>query len=138
VPAGEVIVFPDVEDVAIGYLTTELSDRSDTALVTDEIPSPNRPDRIVVVESAGPGGDINLTTTRRSVIVQCWDGNRSAAAKLAETCFALLKAAQGQQVRDDFIRKVTTVSAPTYFPDARTDLPRYQFTVALDLAGHAI
>lgn len=135
---GEVIVFPEVEAVAIGYLVDELTAREDTAYVSDELPSPDLPNRVVKVQSGGPGGDINLTTSRRSVIVQCWDTDRVAAANLAESCFALMKALQGNQTRGAFVRKVTAVGAPVYFPDPLTELPRYQFTVSLDLAGRAL
>ena len=44
---GEVIVFPEVEAVAIGYLVDELTAREDTALVSDELPSTYLPYRVV-------------------------------------------------------------------------------------------
>ncbi|MBL1072960.1 hypothetical protein JK358_00965 [Nocardia sp. 2] len=42
----ERIVFPDIEAVLVGYLTTELSELADTAQVVTQVPDP-RPARLV-------------------------------------------------------------------------------------------
>lgn len=136
IPSREVIVFPAVEPVVIGFLTDTLADRGDTALVSDTIPSPDRPGRIVKVTAGGPSYRPNLTTSVRSVIVECWDVDRDDAANLAELAYALVLSAVGP-VGDAFVRHIETVGEPVYFPDPRTDLPRYQFTVSLALAGTA-
>jgi hypothetical protein len=67
--------------------------------------------------------------------VQCWDVSEPAAAELSERVAALLIAAQYDPTAPD-IRGVQMVGEPTSFPDPGTALPRYQFTVSIDVRGH--
>lgn len=134
---AEVIVFPAVEPVAIAALHDGLAARNDPAHVSDTIPSPKRPGRIVKVTAGGPSSRPNLTTALRSTIVECWDTDRDRAADLAEMAYAIACATRGA-VGDAFVRYVESVGEPTFFPDPRTDLPRYQFTVSFALAGRAV
>lgn len=137
IPTDEVIVFPPVEAVAIARLSGYFSTAGDSVFVTDTIPSPDRPARLVKAMVGGPSSRPNLTTALRSVIFECWDEDRSDADALSQIAYAVAMATRGA-VGNAFVRYVESVGEPTYFPDPRTDLPRYQFTVSFALAGRAV
>ena len=134
IPTAEVILFPPVEPVAIQRLTLALDELADDALVSDTIPSPDRPGRIVKVTAGGPSSRPNLVTALRSTILECWSTDRDDAANLCETVYALAMATRGHVADLAFVRYMVSVGEPTYFPDPRTDLPRYQCTVSFALA----
>lgn len=125
---AELVVYPDVEALAIGVLKPHLG----STKVATSVPNP-RPDRLVRVWSAG-GSDRTMVTSTRLVVVQCWDKASPSASDLAELCFAAVKSAQHDPSRPE-IRRVQTVGAPAFFPDPDTNVPRYQFTVAIDVRG---
>ncbi|OZF40750.1 hypothetical protein CH296_00390 [Rhodococcus sp. 14-2496-1d] len=133
IPTFEVITFPPIEPVGILRLSGALTNLGDDALVSDTIPSPDRPGRIVKVTAGGPSSRPNLVTTVRSTILECWDVDRDDAANLCERVYAIAMATRGS-VGDAWVRYMMSVGEPTYFPDPRTDLPRYQCTVSFALA----
>lgn len=121
-------MYPDVEALVIACLKPHVG----STKVATEVPNP-RPDRLVRVWSAG-GSDRTMVTSTRLLVVQCWDKLSPAASDLAELCFAAVKSAQHDPGQPT-IRRVQTVGAPAFFPDPDTNLPRYQFTVAIDVRG---
>ena len=119
----ETLTYPMVEEVALSYLTSRIADlRAGTKV-------PKNIGRFVRLDSSG-GADQSLVTSRRILIVQCYDKDQVSAGELAEQCFAVLHSATRDPTNRD-IRKVTTVGAPSNFPDLEAGLERYQFTVEI-------
>jgi hypothetical protein len=126
------VAFPPADAVVVGYLSEQLAALGDSATVATKIPSP-RPTRLVRITASGGGGTLRTVLSARTVIVQCWEATEPDAGELAETCFGLLTWAW----RNDAgaIRSASVVGAPASFPDPDTSLPRYQFTLSLDIRG---
>lgn len=119
----DTLTYPMVEVVARSYLISRIPGLK----VGTKAPKPIG--RFVRLDTSG-GADQTVVTSRRILIVQCYDKDQVSAGKLAEQCFAVLKSAT-RDPTNRAIRKVTTVGAPSNFPDLEAGLERYQFTVEL-------
>ena len=119
----DTLTFPMVEVVARSYLLSRMPGEKVGTKV------PKVPGRFIKLDSSG-GADQTVVTGRRILIVQCYEKDQIAAGRLAEDCFAVLKSATRDPTNRD-IRKVTTVGAPSNFPDLEAGLERYQFTVEI-------
>lgn len=124
----EAITFPDVEAVVVGYLSTALTARADTATVATNVPSP-RPSRLVKVTRTG-GVRASMGHELAQVTVECWEASTASTAALTRVVRGLLSALH---VVDDGIVCAFTreVGGPSFFPDPTTSLPRYRMTVQL-------
>ncbi|MEQ6899009.1 hypothetical protein [Microbacterium sp. KR10-403] len=69
------------------------------------------------------------------ILVECFADDGGTAADDAKIDRALLMAAA--RLSDD-VTRVTDVGGPSFLPDPDTNLPRYQFTVQLDMRGTAL
>ena len=125
----EVVQFPSVESLVRAYLAPKLPG----SRVATRIPNP-REARMVRLQAVG-GSRRGLALSSRLLIVQCWDSSEPATAALAETVSAIVFAAEHDPDVPE-IRRVRSVGEPSSFPDPGTSLPRYQFTVSLDIRGH--
>lgn len=125
----ELVVFPDVEAAMVAYLKPKLVG----VKVSTTVPNPRSP-KMVRVEAAGGSGR-GLAVSKRVLIVQCWDTSSPDAANLCERVAAIVHAAERDPTIPE-IRGVTSIGEPTSFPDPDTSLPRYQFSVSLDVRGH--
>lgn len=121
----ETLTYPMVEIVARSYLLSRMPGEKVGTKV------PKVPGRFIKLDTSG-GADQTLVTSRRILIVQCYEQDQVAAGRLAEDCYAVLKSATRDPANRD-IRKVTTVGAPAYFPDLEGGHERYQFTVEVTL-----
>ena len=123
---AEVVVFGDVEAVAIAWLNPRLA----PVKTSTEVPS-TRPAEFVKVSLTG-GYDPNRVTERPQLTFECWAANSIRASEICRAVKANLKAMEGETVNDVFVRAVTTVGGPVSFPDPQTTLPRYQYTAELN------
>ena len=133
---AEVVVFTDAEALTVAYLRAQLTARGDTARVATEVPNP-RPTRLVKVTRTG-GPAVYPATDTPTITVQCWDDDTVDASGLCRLTRALLWALPADATHGADIRKVVEVGGPAFFPDPATDLPRYQFSVQLNVRGAAL
>lgn len=125
----EAVQFPDAEGECMAFLRTELASRGDTAKVGVTVPTERG--RFVRVQRAG--GTRSLAHDDALVIFECWDVKAVDAERLG----SLTRALVGSMDTDTawFLAEVGGLS---FFPDPRTDLPRYQFTATIRTRGEAI
>lgn len=139
----ERIVFPDIEQTLVDYLTTQLAAVSDTADVVVRVPSP-RPARMVrvvrddrrkrrdVEDREGRRG-AHLILDRPRVVVECTD-DAGASADLVALVRAILSAAAPGllgTVWCDYIEDVGIENDT----DPATDAPRHVLLVDLIVRG---
>lgn len=129
---SELIAFPDAEAMVVNYLTDAIEGLEVSTRVPDE-----RPNRFVRVTRVG-GTKIRLNAESPMVLFECWDTNSVDAFALCRQVRAYVHALAGETVSGVWIYKVTEVGGPVFNPDPNTDLPRYQFTVTLDLKGESL
>lgn len=115
-------VYPDAEGLVISYLNSRLDASVSTKF---------REGRHVRVSRAG-GPEMNRVMDQPMLTIGCYDDSTVSAAGLAQTTRALLKESP-QHV--DFIRGYSETGGPMSFPDPDTALPRYQFTIQLQVKG---
>lgn len=132
----EVIVFPDVEQVAVDYLDAELSARGDTASVHTAIPSP-RPDRFVRVLRVG-GPRRNLVIDEATIVFESWAARAKPSHDLAQLVRALVFAMTGQTIGGVDVKAVGEVGGLANLPDPVSDQARYTFTASVQCRGTAI
>ena len=125
----EAVQFPDVEGACMTFLRTELTTRGDTATVGDKVPDNHG--RFVRVQRAG--GSRSLAHDGAMVIFECWDAKAADAASLG----ALVRALIGSMDTPTAWFS-SEIGGLAFFPDPRTDLPRYQFTTLIRTRGKAI
>lgn len=128
----EAVAFPDVEALAVTYLTGRLSG----VPVSTRVPHP-RPAKFVRVSRVG-GTSPNRVTDAALVIVKCWAATEPEAADLARTVRAYVGAMAQTSVGSDYVRRIREVAGPQAFPDPASESPRYQFTVQIDTRGVAL
>ena len=127
----EIIAFPDAEALAIAYLTERLG-----VPVSTKVPNP-RPNEFVKVTRVG-GSKVRLNADSATLVFECWGATTISASDLGRMARAYVHAMPGNDVNGKWVYKVTEVGGLAFFPDPNTDLPRYQFTVSIDLKGEAL
>lgn len=125
----EVIVFPDVEGMAITYLKSVLANTH----VSTKVPS-TRPTRFIKVQAVG-GNKARLNADSTMLTFQCWEADTVKASELARLARAYIHAMPGTEVNGVWVYRVNDVGAPAFNPDPESDSPRYQFTVMIDVKG---
>lgn len=128
---ADVVIFPDVQALVVGFLNSELTARGETARAATKTPA-TRPAKWIRVDLAS-GQETNRITIEPIVIVQASAPSEPAARDLCELARALVRS---MPERDDItgasVMGVASSSQPVPFPDP--DLPttpRYQATVQL-------
>jgi hypothetical protein len=130
--AGEVIVFPDAEALAITYLKAHISN----VIIATKVPDP-RPTKLIKVTRVG-GSKLRLNADSPVLVFECWGSTTIEASELARLARAYIDAMAGEKVNGVWVFKVREVGGPAYFPDPDSSLPRYQFSVAIDMKGVAL
>ncbi|WP_054815423.1 hypothetical protein [Nocardia arizonensis] len=142
----ERIVFPDIEQTLVAYLSTQLAAASDTAEVVTQVPSP-RPARMVrvvrddrkrrqdVEDREGRRG-AHLILDRPRVVVECTD-DAGAAGDLVALVRAVLTAAAPGYLGDVWCDYVEDVGIEND-TDPATDAPRQVLTVDLIVRGQIL
>lgn len=133
---GEVIAFPDIEDLLQQYLTAALAARGDTATVHISVPT-TRPDRFVLVPRVG-GIRQNLVVDAATIGVECWASTPGQAFGLVRLVRALLGSAAGTVVGGVQVYRVTEAGGPANLPDPLSQHARYILTVEVAVRGAAI
>ena len=133
----EVIAFPDAEAVVVAFLKAELTARGESAKVGTKVPA-NRPARMVKVTRTG-GLRRNLMTDSPQLTFECWAATDADAAGLAGLVRAVVGAASSLPLPlGAQCSRVQEVGGPVSFPDPDTALPRYHFTMSLELRGQIL
>lgn len=123
---AEVVVFGDTEAAVIAWLNPRLA----PVKTATEVPQ-TRPNEFVKVSLTG-GYEANRVTERPQLTFECWALTSIRSSEICRLVKAHLKAMEGETSAGVFVRGVTTVGAPTSFPDPETNLPRYQYTAELN------
>ncbi|WP_028477863.1 hypothetical protein [Nocardia sp. CNY236] len=131
----EIVLFPDVEELVVGYLTARLTERGDDTLVTRSPPE-SPPGRMVRVRSAW-GEDRGRALSSRFVTIQCTDETPSGAAELTELCFAILRSSWNDPSVPRIRDAVLADRPDDRLPDPDPYVPNYQFTLSILLRGQA-
>ena len=126
----EPIVHGDIEDALRLYLTPLLD-----AHVSVTIPNP-RPERLVIVPRIG-GTKRDMVTESATIAVECWDAKPSDALSLAQEARAHIHALTGQTISGLTVYRTQEFAGPAMLPDPVSELPRYVFTVSVDVRGTA-
>ncbi|WP_109527984.1 hypothetical protein [Nocardia aurea] len=142
----ERIVFPDIEQTLVDYLTTQLTAASDTAEVLTQVPSPrpvrmvrvvrnDRKRRLDVEDREGRRG-AHLILDRPRVVIECTD-DAGGAAELVGLVRAVLTAAAPGYLGDvwcDYIEDVGIENDT----DPATDAPRQVLIADLIVRGEVL
>lgn len=132
----EPIVFPDVEDLLVTYLTGEYALRGETASVHTAVPNP-RPDRFVLVPRLG-GQRLGLVVDAPTIGLETWALTDGQAASLMGLTRALIGALPGQALAGHQIYGVEEFAGPGNLPDPLSTHGRYVYTVSIRIRGHAL
>lgn len=127
---AEVIAFPDPEK----WVVTFLKSRTERSGRTAATKVPKTGDRYTRISRVG-GAARDLVTDSPMILVECFAADGVTAADDAKIDRALLMASA--RLSDD-VTRVIDVGGPSFLPDPDTNLPRYQFTVQLDMRGTAL
>lgn len=129
---SEVVVFPDVELWAVGWLRTALAGRAeayaDDVLVGTVVPTTRQPRMVMFRRDGGARLDVAREAPRLGINV--WGSNEQEATDLARLVAALLWAAPD----GDPVLKATHLSGPSPIADAQ---PRRYLTFELITRGTA-
>lgn len=128
-----VVVFPDAEDIAAGWLRLNLPG---SPHVGTQVPA-SRPNEFVVVRRTG-GVSSGPVTDEPIVAVEAWSTSPAAAHDLAQLARAYLHAVVGEQIDNVAVYRVVDVGGPVNLPDPESDQPRYTFSVQITLRGTAL
>jgi hypothetical protein len=128
----EVIAFPDAEAVAIAYLKSRIAG----VTVSTKIPD-NRPPKLIKVTRVG-GTKLRLNADSPLLVFECWGSTTVEASELGRLARAYVDAMAGEKVNGVWVYKVREVGGLAFFPDPDTKLPRYQFSVAIDMKGASL
>lgn len=132
---SEVIVFPDVEELFIGYLTDELPAFGSTATAHDAVPPTRTPEFVVVKRIGGPRRD--LVSDSATVTFECWGATPKGAHDLAQLVRGIVGASRGRSVDGHRVYAVSEFAGPGSLPDPDSDQPRYVFTASIAVRGRA-
>lgn len=131
----QVIVFPDVEDLLVTYLSAELAARGDTATVHVTVPNP-RPDRFVLVPRVG-GPKRSLVVDEPTIGIECWAATPAQALGLCELVRGLVHALPGRTVAGVAFYRTGEFAGPGNLPDPESNQARYVLTVWVRVRGAA-
>jgi hypothetical protein len=131
---AEAIAPPDGEALAVTWLKARFAARSESATVATKVPS-TRPARMVRVSLANT---LEVTPIHfyATLIFECWAPTEVAAAALARTAYAEMRASEDEDIDGIHVAEVVTAGGVANFPSETG--PRYQFTLDLLLGGEAI
>lgn len=132
----DTVAFLDAEALAVAYLRAELAGRGDAAYVATVIPRTRR-ERMVKVTRTG-GARRDEITDMPQLTFECWDTDSTDASLLAALARALMWALPNSEPHGHLVRDVDELGGPVYFEDTETALPRYQFSVVLNVRGETI
>lgn len=131
----EVIIFPDVEDLLVTYLTAQFPVHGETGTVHVTVPNP-RPERFVIVPRIG-GPKASLVVDVPTVAVECWATTPADAYGLCQLVRGLIHALPGRVVDGVPFGPVSEFAGPGNLPDPESTQARYVLTVSIRTRGIA-
>lgn len=130
----EVIIYADIEQLVIDYLTTALARYDLNVPVGTRIPNP-RPDSCVVVTRNG-GSPPTIISDDALVTFDSRGTSEHSAASLAAMVRGLMHAAEGTVVDTVMIYRVQEAAGPSNNPDPTTpDQSRYSQLMSIHYRG---
>lgn len=132
----EVIVFPDVEQLVVDYLTPELPAHGFDVPVSTEIPA-TRPEAFVTVPRVG-GARRNLVVDSATISCDSWAERPKLAHDLAQMVRALINALPGKTLDQWPVYRVTEFTGPGNLPDPRSHQARYTQAFSILIRGYAL
>lgn len=132
----EAVAFPDSVALCVAFLKAQFASRGETAKVASKVPNP-RPNRLVRVSYAG-GVRANVGYDAPRVTFDSWDQDEVAAAALHRLTRAVMGSIEGQTIGSNWVAQAKETGNPGLYPDPDTNLPRFQFTCELIVAGDVI
>ncbi|MEU3599891.1 hypothetical protein ABZ714_14365 [Streptomyces sp. NPDC006798] len=129
--AGEVIAFPDAEALVIAYLKTKISG----VTIATKVPNPRPANGKLIKVTRVGGSKLRLNADSPVLAFECWGLTSIEASDLCRTARAYVNAMPGETVNGTWVFRVREVGGPVFFPDLDTDIPRYQFSAAIDMKG---
>lgn len=132
----DVVVFPDIEDLLVEYLSAELPKRGfgDVSVHT-QIPA-QRPESFVTVPRVG-GPRRNQVVDAATISADSWALRPKAAHDLAQVVRGLIGALPGQSLGGYPIYRVTEFTGPGNLPDPRSQHARYTQAFSILIRGFA-
>lgn len=127
------ILFPDVEDLLVQFLTAELAKYGRTVPVSVAVPEV-RPPEFVIVTAVG-GSLATLVSEAALIGCEAWAGTDAAAASLAQLSLGVLRTLPGRVIDGSAFYRVDVVGLPALFPDGISQQSRYVFTVSVHVRG---
>lgn len=132
----EVVAFPDVEAVLVGWLTVVLPGYGVNQTVSTRVPNP-RPAQFIRIQRTG-GPRQNIVVDGAQVTYECWDDDATQAAATARIVRAVLLAAHNTETPSGaVIYQTEEFSGPALLPDV-SEQPRYSWTVRHHVRGVAL
>lgn len=135
-----VVVFPDAELVAVGYLRTALAGRPESyaqgVTVGVLVPNPRTPPFVQVRRIGGLPRWPVMDVARLDL--QVWHNTSAEAQNLAQLLHGLMWAVRGQAVGGTTVAHVEDFAGPMDFPDPDSTTPRYLLTVEWSLRGTTV
>lgn len=132
--ATEVIVFPDAEALVIAHLKSKMPG----VTVTAKVPNPRPANGKLIKVTRVGGSKLRLNADSPLLVFECWGLKQEDASTICRLARAHVDAMAGEKVNGVWVFKVREVGGPAFFPDPDSDLPRYQFSAAIDTKGVAL
>lgn len=134
---NEVIVFPDIEELLVDYLTAELAANGPPVPVHVQIPNP-RPTSFVTVPRVG-GPRRSLVVDSATISADSWAIRPKAAHDLAQLVRGLFHALVGQTLGDTYpVYRVDEFAGPGNLPDGLSAHARYTQIFSVWIRGRSI
>jgi hypothetical protein len=131
---AEIIMFPDIEDIAAAELEIALADYDREVPVSVTVPNPRPPEFVTVQRKGGLKRD--LVTDSASLAFECWAMTGASAASLAALVRAIVHSWRGTTlIGGTIVYHISEFAGPAYLPDPVSKQARYTFTAALDVRG---
>lgn len=130
----EVIVFADIEDLIIDFLSDGLSGYEVDIPVATRIPNPRPPSCVVLMRTGGVGQ--TMVTDNALVTFDSRAPTEHQAASLASLVRGLVHSAEGTMIQNVMVYAVRDAAGPSNNPDPTTpDQARYSQLMQISYRG---
>jgi hypothetical protein len=130
------ILFPDVEQLVVDYLTEQYTARGVAATAHTAVPNP-RPVLFTLVPRLG-GTTRNIVVDQPTLGIECWGPTAGAAFELCALTRALVGGLAGQTLAGVMFYAVAELAGPTQLPDPDSNQARYVYTPSLTCRGASL
>lgn len=130
------ILFPDVEQLVVDYLSDQYTARSIAATAHTAVPNP-RPTLFTLAPRLG-GTTRNVVVDQPTLGIECWGPTPGAAYALCALTRALIGGLAGQTIGGVMFYAVAELAGPTQLPDPDSTQARYVYTPSLTCRGASL